>query len=156
MKKLALLLSVIALLIVATSAVFAAKPEPNTFTITGTTAFSGSKLLPNGHTEYYFTAEGGVEDYFNGTFTFQEVVDFAPDSGKIKNNGVITITTSIGTTIVRFGGEADSASVWGNFKVEKKEGTGAYVDLRGQGDYTGNAAYPGTPFSVTYSGKLKN
>jgi hypothetical protein len=160
MKKLVLLLSVIVLLVIATGAVSAGKPAPDTFTIMGTTAFGGLKLLPNGHTEYYFTAEGVVTGYFEGTFTFNEVVDVAPNSGKIKNNGVIKITTSnseaTGTAIVRFAGKADEESVWGDFKVEKKEGTGDYVDLKGQGSYTGNAAYPGVPFSVTYTGKLKD
>ena len=74
-------------------------------------------------------------------------------SGKGKNNGIVTITTPDGTSVVRFNGKTDSKSVWGNFKIEKKEGTGAYADLKGNGDYTGNA---GLVFSVTYNGKLKD
>ena len=70
-----------------------------------------------------------------------------------KNNGVVTIATPEGTSVVRFNGKTDSASVWGNFKIEKKEGTGAYADLKGNGDYTGNA---GLVFSVTFTGKLKD
>ena len=54
---------------------------------------------------------------------------------------------------MQFNGKTDSQSVWGNFKIEKKEGTGAYADLKGNGDYTGNA---GLVFSVTFNGKLKD
>ena len=48
MKKLVLLLSVIALLIIATGAVSAAKPAPDTFTITG---YTTNILMPS--TEHY-------------------------------------------------------------------------------------------------------
>ena len=56
MKKLVLLLSVIALLIIATGAVSAAKPAPDTFTITGYTTnnpFEDYETLPNGHVGYF-------------------------------------------------------------------------------------------------------
>ena len=56
---------------------------------------------------------------------------------------------------MHFNGTVDQASlnVSGKFKVEKKEGTGAYADLKGQGDYTGGA---GLVFTVTFTGKLKD
>jgi hypothetical protein len=190
MKKLVLLLSVIALLIIATGAVSAAKPAPDTFTITGYTTSYEYGTLPNGRTWFHVLAQSsgatleddafctallgipcqatcqtflakdcGVTGYFTGQFTFEEwgEVDLNPvtgaGSGKGKNNGVVTITAPDGTSVVRFNGKTDSQSVWGNFKIEKKEGTGAYADLKGNGDYTGNA---GLVFSVTFNGKLKD
>ena len=190
MKKLVLLLSVIVLLIIATGAVSAAKPAPDTFTITGYTTSYEYGTLPNGRTWFHVLAQSsgatsaddtfcmalfgmpcqatcqafltkdcGVTGYFTGQFTFEEwgEVDLNPvtgeGSGKGKNNGVVTITTPDGTSVVRFNGKTDSQSVWGNFKIEKKEGTGAYADLKGNGDYTGNA---GLVFSVTFAGKLKD
>jgi hypothetical protein len=57
---------------------------------------------------------------------------------------------------VQFDGKADISGVWGKFKVEKKEGTGAYIDLKGHGNFTGDAAGPGEEFSVTFTGKLKD
>jgi len=155
MKKLILLICVFVMLIAATGAVSAAKPAPDTFTITGTTGFCGFEVLPTGHEQYCFTAEGDVTGYFDGDFTFIERVDYDPATGKVKNEGVVTITTPDGTAIVQFEGEADAASVWGEFEVEKKKGTGAYTKIKGEGDYTGGAAYPGYPFSVTFTGKLK-
>ena len=204
MKKLVLLLSVVVLLVIATGAVSAAKPAPDTFTITGYTTSYEYETLPNGRTSFHLIARGGGDDalydpicqatsqsfpYGNqnstplscvelcmtyagapcgvadfigdsfGEFTFEEwgVVDLDPityeGSGKGKNDGIATITTPDGTLVVRFNGKTDSQSVWGNFKIEKKKSTGAYADLKGNGDYTGNA---GLVFSVTFSGKLKD
>ena len=206
MKKLVLLLSVIALLIVATGAVSAAKPAPDTFTITGYTTNDPSTdpetvVLPNGHTRYHILAQGGGEDDednafcaflwtqvtppgtppisscdqlcaagtgqpgqvcgvsgdLNGRFTFEEWVDVNPANGKAKNEGIVTIISadSEDTAVVNFKGTVDQAAltVSGKFKVDKKQGTGAYDDLKGQGDYTGGAALV---FTVTFTGKLKD
>ena len=59
------------------------------------------------------------------------------------------------TTAVEFNGEIDQAALRSGaiFKVDKKEGAGAYDDLKGNGDYTGDAALV---FSVTFTGKLKD
>ena len=64
MKKLVLLLSVVVLLIIATGAVSAAKPAPDTFTITGIhePPLRISKLLPNGRTRFHLIAQGGGDD----------------------------------------------------------------------------------------------
>jgi len=206
MKKLVLLLSVIALLIIATGAVSAAKPAPDTFTITGYTVndpFTDPEtvVLPNGHTRYHILAQGGGEDAednafcaflwtqvaepgtpaintcdqlctigtgqpnqvcgvsgaLNGRFTFEEWVDVNPANGKAKNEGVVTIIGAAPArrAVVEFKGEVDQAAltVSGKFKVDKKQGAGAYNDLKGQGDYTGGAAYV---FTVTFTGKLKD
>ncbi len=61
MKKLVLLQSVFALLIIATGAVSAAKPAPDTFTITGyTTLFEELEPL-DGHMRYHVLTQGGGE-----------------------------------------------------------------------------------------------
>jgi hypothetical protein len=194
MKKLVLLLSVIALLIIATGAVSAAKPAPDTFTITGYTTnnpFEDNETLPNGHVRYHILAQGGGEDAvgdefcealslgafttcvdlcehytsqacgvsgeLNGSFTFEEWVDVNPVNGKAKNEGIVTIIGAAPArgAVVDFKGEIDQAAqtVSGKFKVDKKRGTGAYNDLKGQGDYTGGAAFV---FTVTFTGKLKD
>jgi len=210
MKKLVLLVCVFVLLIVATGAVSANKPEPDQFTITGYTTndpFTDPETVikPNGHMRLHVTARGGgdadvtsdglcaslAEDLdipdittcqalcvasqnqacgvaglvngkpFTGEFTFDEWVELRMNPltgaiyGKVKNNGIVTITTVTpdASTVVQFKGEADSLNVWGKFKVEKKTGTGAASGLKGQGDYAGNA---GLVFSVTFTGKLND
>ena len=64
MKKLVLLLSVIVLLIVATGAVSAGKPAPDTFTITGYTTSYEYGTLPNGRTWFHVLAQssGATEE----------------------------------------------------------------------------------------------
>jgi hypothetical protein len=159
MRKLALLLSVLVMLVTTAAATSAGKPEPQAFTLTGYTTVYNFGTRPNGRTWFHLTAEGTTSGYFSGDFTFEEwgEVDLDPltgqGSGMGKNNGVVIITTPEGTSVVRFNGKTDSASVWGNFRIEQKEGTGAYADLKGNGDYTGNA---GLVFSVTFAGKLKD
>lgn len=190
MRKFALLLCVLVLLVVATGAASAGKKEPDTITITGYTTSYDFGTLPNGRTWFHVLAKSsnptaadedfcsyfygmpcqetcnvllekpcGVTGDLVGEFTFEEwgEVDFNPatgaGSGKGKNNGVVTIIAPDGGTVVQFDGKTDSRDVWGKFKVEKKEGTGTYADLKGNGDYTGNA---GLMFSVTFAGKLKD
>jgi hypothetical protein len=57
MKKFALPLVVLILLIVATGAVSAGKPEPEQFTITGYTTFYETRPLPNGRTWFHILAK---------------------------------------------------------------------------------------------------
>jgi hypothetical protein len=95
----------------------------------------------------------------SGEFIFDEWVEFRVNPvtgqirGQIKNDGDVTITAPDGSFVTRFNGRTDTLNVWGNFKIEKKDGTGVYEDLKGNGDYTGNA---GLVFTVTFTGKLKN
>jgi hypothetical protein len=174
MNKLVLLVCVFVLLILATGAASAKKPAPDTFTITGYTTnnpYEDYEILPNGHVRYHILAQGGGEDLcvadtgkvcgvsgdLNGRFTFEEWINVNPVNGKAKNEGIVTIisTAPEGTAVVNFKGEVDQAAltVSGKFKVDKKEGAGAYDDLKGQGDYTGGAAFV---FTVTFTGKLKD
>lgn len=171
MKKLVLLLSVIVLLVFAPGAVSAAKPAPDTFTITGyTTLLEELKPLPNGHFQVHILAQGGGEEIcradtgkvcgvsgdLDGSFTFEEWIDVNPVNGKAKNEGIITIIGAEpkDTAVVMFKGQVDLAArtVSGKFKVDKKQGAGAYDGLEGQGDYTGDAD---SVFTVTFTGKLK-
>ncbi|MGA9350118.1 MAG: hypothetical protein WBW48_15130 [Anaerolineae bacterium] len=157
MKKLTILVCVLAMLLALTGVASASKPEPATFSITGYTTFYEWETLPNGRTKFHLTALGAVSGYFTGTFTFEEwgEVDLDPStgegSGKGKNHGIMTITTAEGEAIIRFNGKADSETVWGEFKVLHKEGTGAYQDLQGKGKYTGNA---GLVFTVDFTGQF--
>jgi hypothetical protein len=201
MKKLVLLLSVIALLIIATGAVSAGKPEPEQFTITGYTTFYETRPLPNGRTWFHLLAKSsdateldeafcslayqmpcqatcqaylgkpcGVTGALEGQFTFEEWGEGNLDpvtgmgSGIGKNNGIVMITTTAkphgkpdrrpnGRVVVQFNGKTDWTRVWGDFKVEKKDGMGACANLKGQGNYTGSA---GLVFAVTFTGKLKD
>lgn len=188
MKKLTILVCVLAMLLALTGVASASKPEPATFSITGYTTFYEYETLPNGRTKFHLMAqEGGevpeddalcqrwygvpcqtlclallgrpcgVTGYFTGTFTFEEwgTVDLDPitgeGSGKGKNHGIMTVTTAEGEAIIRFNGKTDSKTVWGEFKVLHKEGTGAYQNLQGKGKYTGNA---GLVFTVDFTGQF--
>lgn len=90
----------------------------------------------------------GASGYFTGAFNFDEWIEVDMNSGKGENNGIVTLTDGDDPVLVRFEGITDSVSVWGKFKVEQKEGTGAYTHLEGRGNYTGNA---GLVFSVTFT-----
>jgi hypothetical protein len=57
MKKFVLLLVVLIMLIIATGAVSAGKPEPEQFTITGYTTFYDCGTLPNGRTWFHIRAQ---------------------------------------------------------------------------------------------------
>jgi hypothetical protein len=194
MRKFALLLCILVMLVAATTAASAGKPEPDSFTITGYTINNPSEeyeILPNGHVRYHILAQGGGEDAdgdqfcgdlsevpfascealckvytseacgvsgdLNGRFTFEEWVDVNPVNGKAKNEGIVTIIGAApeDTAVVKFKGEVDQAAltVSGKFNINKKQGAGAYDDLKGHGDYTGGAALV---FAVTFTGKLKD
>ena len=67
-------------------------------------------------------------------------------TGKAKNEGTVDDhqrRTRRHRGCDSFDGTVDLAAltVSGKFKVEKKQGTGAYAELKGQGDYTGGAAW---------------
>ena len=188
MRKLALLLSILVLLVAATGAVSAKKPAPDTFTITGytiNTPVFDYETLP-GHVLYSVLAQGGGEDAednnfclnfygvscqtlcldfpsqacgvsgdLNGSFTFEEWIDIDLDELTATNYGLITITTPdhrSSTAVVQFNGGADLKTVWGEFEIEKKTGTGAHKNLEGAGTYAGNS---GLVFTVTFTGDLK-
>ena len=195
MKKLVLLLSVIALLIIATGVVSAAKPAPDTFTITGyqltllyelrniaqrshvvscagagwrrqtseDDAFcTGSSLAYPARPPARHSGEGLrrhrllqlVSSLSRSGASSPQSRDRRHGSGKGKNEGVVTITAPDGTAVVRFNGKTDSQSVWGNFKIEKKEGSGRIC--RSQRATAITPATLALVFSVTFTGKLKD
>lgn len=167
MKKLTIVICVLATVLALTGVASASRPEPATFTITGYTPYWEFGPLPSGRIRLHLTAEGapgavckeyfgkkklcGISGYFEGTFTFDERVTFDPDSGLGKNHGIMTITTAEGDVAIRFKGKTDSETVWGKFKVLHKEGTGVYQDLHGKAKYTGNA---GLVFTVDFTGRF--
>jgi hypothetical protein len=155
MKKLVLLLSVIALLIIATGAVSAATPEPDTFTISGITDSLATKPLPSGITKFQTVASGNVSGHFAGaTFTFEETgigsYDLTTYEARATNHGVITITDEAGDQVViRYNGQADLTSVWGHYRI--LQGTGQYAGLHSEGTYLGTTDL-GSGFIVVFSG----
>jgi len=155
MKKLLILLCVLAMLLSLPGVASASPPEPGQFTITGYTTSYDWEPLPSGLTKFHLTAAGLVTGYFAGTFTFEEwgIVDLNPitgeGSGRGTNHGLMTVTTDAGEVFTRFGGQTDSQTVWGNFTV--LHGTGDHKDLHGQGTYTGNA---GLVFLVVFTGRF--
>jgi len=155
MKKLTILICVLAMLLALAGLASASKPEEGTFSITGDTTFYEYETLSSGRTKFHLAAAGGVTGYFSGTFTFEEwgIVDLDPEtgegSGRGTNHGLMTITTDDGETVVRFGGRAHFQNVWGNFTVVR--GTGVYEDLHGQGEYFGDAGFV---FTVEFTGRF--
>jgi len=161
MKKLVVFLCVLALLFASTGVVFAERPQPAQFTITGTTDPSAYqyRVLPSGRTIFTLTSTGVVEGYFTGTFVFQEWgnLDFNPETGagtgKGVNTGIMTITTQDGSQVVIwYGGLTDLYavdSVTGHFTV--LSGTGTYRNLHGQGTYAGGAGFE---FTVVFTGRF--
>lgn len=138
MKKLTILVCVLAMLLAFTGVASASEPEPGTFTIIGYTTSYEYDTLPSGLTKFHLKAMGDVTGDFEGTFTFNEWGIIDPASGRGINFGIMTITTNKGNMVITFGGQTDSLTVWGRFRV--LYGTGDYRGLRGWGTYTGEAA----------------
>ena len=173
MKKAAIPLSLLALVLVMTGVASASPPEPGSFSTTGYTDLTTYEFdtLPSGLTKFYLEAEGkpgpmcefwfhdpnlcGVSGYLNGTFTFVEwgIVDLDPmtmeGSGRGTNHGILTITSNDSQLTIRFDGRTDSQNVWGNYRILR--GTGEYANFHGQGKYHGNA---GLAFTVIYEGRF--
>jgi len=160
MKKLALLLCVFMLLIVATGAASAHNSQPGQFSITGVTTSYDFKFFPNsGITFFNTTAAGESDGYLKGSFTFKEwgSVNLNPEtyegSGKGVNTGLITITKKNDPdtqVIIWYGGQLDAFAqrVRGTWYVVK--GQGGWDDLGGHGDYAGSAGVE--PFTVIFTG----
>jgi len=161
MKKLILLICIFVLLIAATGAVSADNPAPNSFTISGYTNSYDYKIVSNGrNTKFDLLAEGASTGDLQGPFTFEEwgSVDFNPEtyqgSGNGTNNGMLTITNgndSNSQVVIWFGGKSTLYTVAGTWKVVS--GKGAWRDLEGRGEYTGDA---GMVFSVTFTGEFND
>jgi len=169
MKKLLILLCVLALLLSLPGVASASKPVQGTFTISGyTDPYSVSfEQLPSGLFKFELSAVGAVAgDYFDGAgFTFDEsgIVKIGPTgTGSGNNKGTMTIIASDGSqAVIHFGGRSEitgyddygfpEGSVEGSFTV--LHGTGQYANLHGQGKYSGGL---GLVFTVTFTGKFHN
>ena len=140
MKKLTILICVLAILLVSTSAASASREQPTKFRIKGHTTLMDFQGLP------FLQSEGKAIRHITGTFTMDEYVlpvfdpenPYEPPSSFI-NWGTLTITTKKGDEVlIGFSGMSDEETVTGTFQVTS--GTGVYEDLIGAaGDYEGIA-----------------
>ena len=155
MKKLTILICVLAILLSLTGVAWASKPEEGTFSITGYTIWFEYETLPSGLAKLHLKAAGdpdvvpetGVTGYFEGAFTFEEWIIFDQVSGRGTNHAIMTIYPDGGGQVdVRWGGQSYAGEVWGHFTVLHGSG------LHGQGTYTGDAALFG--FTVTFTGRF--
>jgi hypothetical protein len=156
MRKFALLLCILVMLIAATSAASAGKKEPDTFTIKGITQSLVTETLPSGITKFQTVATGTVSgNYFEGAaFTFEETgigsYDLTTYEARATNHGVMTITNgSTNVVVIRFDGQADFWSVRGHYRI--LQGTGQYAGLHSEGTYQGTTDL-GEGFTVVFSG----
>ena len=149
MKKLAIFICAVALLLAPTNVAMATKPISGTFAITvEDRTIHEHRILPSGLAKFSLTDTGGVIGYFTGTFTYDEtgVVDLR--TGRGTNQAVMTIRTAEGTVTIRFQGQTDffAATVDGNFALLR--GTDKYEQLQGQGTYEGYY------FAATFRGRF--
>ena len=175
MKKLTILICVLAILLALTGVASASKPEEGTFWITGYTDPNSYEYqtLPSGRTKFSLTAFGTVSGYCfdEAGFTYDErgmvYLDLATGTGSGNNRGTMTIITNNGNVIIRFGGKSTITDiipipvppyavpvgfVEGTFTV--LDGTGDYAGLHGQGTYTGSMPPPWEPFIVEFTGRF--
>lgn len=136
MKKLFILICVLAMLLTLTGVASASPPKPLTFRIDGhTTAIQPFPPPPPPGT-YHLTSEGGVSGDITGTFVMDECLLVYQE---VKNVGYIAITTNeSGKVFILFVGGLDPGglTISGHFWVTR--GTGAYRGLEGrQGGYHG-------------------
>jgi hypothetical protein len=157
MRKLALVLCVLVMLVAATTAASAGKPEPDSFTINGITESLVTDTMPSGITKFQTIARGTVLGYFEAAaFTFEETgigsYDETTYQARATNHGVMTITDGSGdVVVVRFDGQADLLSVWGNYRI--LDGTGTYAGLHSEGTYQGTTDLGGG-FTVEFTGNF--
>jgi len=160
MRKLALLLCMLVVLFASVGAVSADKPELGQITINSEgSAIVGYGTLPNGRMWLHLTATGSAVGAAEGVFDFEEwvvVVAMDPETGEVsgRNNGMVTVFDADSNLLVQleFNGKFDAEGVWGKWQAKNPDNP----SLKGHGDYTGTAAEPYAPFSVTFTGKFKD
>lgn len=132
MKKLTLLLCILAMLLALTGIAAASPEPPKKFRIKGDTTLIDFQGFPF----VVLKSEGKAIQHIKGTFTMDEIV--IPFGPPFANSGTLTITTKKdGTVSIWFVGASDGATVQGTFGV--KSGTGVYKNLTGGGTYEGIA-----------------
>jgi hypothetical protein len=132
MKKLTILICVLAILLASTGVASASPAQPKKFRIKGHTTIIDL-------TTFSITSEGKVIQHIQGTFSMQEtVIPLNQDLTEFLNFGILTITTKKGDAVViDFSGSSDNETVQGTFEVTG--GTGAYQGFTGGGAYEGIA-----------------
>jgi hypothetical protein len=166
MRKLAIFVCAVALLLAFTNVATATKPTGGTFVMQVTFLQEYVPTpLPSGLTKFSMTAGGivypiGESGYFAGNFSYDEKGIVNLNTGHGTNQGVMTITAIEGSTVtIRFQGQTYDfqmsdpvpvGTVSGNFVV--LDGTGVYEHLHGQGTYV--SSVPGNLFAVTFTGRF--
>ena len=135
MKKLTILICVLAILLASTGIASASPEQPRKFRIKGYTTIIDLTGVP-----WYppsITSEGKVIRHIQGTFSMNEMVipDFE-DPTLFWNSGTLTITTKKDDEVsISFAGYSKGETVQGDFWVI--DGTGFYEGLEGGGTYEG-------------------
>jgi hypothetical protein len=132
MKKLTILICVLAILVAFTGVASASPAQPTKFRIKGHTTIIDLTEFP-----FSIASEGKVIKHIQGTFTMNETLipDFE-DPTRVWNSGTLMITTKKGDEMsIGFAGYSTGETVQGNFWVTG--GDGAYEDLTGGGTYAG-------------------
>jgi len=166
MKRLLPLFCILVVLFASAGVASANSSQPDRFTITGYTVTSVMEPgRVDGRVAFNVTAAGGTAGYpggatgyLNGSFTFKERGSVNLATYKGVNTGLITITKQDdprSQVIIWYGGQLDGMAqptpkVWGVWYVVK--GTGSWNDLKGNGNYTGNAGVE--PFTVVFTGEF--
>ena len=173
MKKLTILICVLAILLSLAGVASASKPEEGEFSITGSTTFYDYEVLPSGRTKFHLTAVGDASGHLTGTFSYEEKgnVGFDPLSGegtwRGTNHATMTITnTGDSIAVVKFRGRT---IITGSFPISPTlyvplgfvegtftvlHGTGDYAGVHGQGTYTATLPPPLIQFTVTFTGQF--
>jgi len=154
MKKLTILICVLAMLLALTGVASASPDEPRKFRTEGyTTSFD---LMPTGKKKctVLLLSQGKVTRHIQGTFTMSELLHFHESCGYLiwqfmetgqmpipySNKGsTLTILPKQGGEVqIGFEGDTEGETVWGDFRVTDVDETDFYKDLIGHtGAYEG-------------------
>lgn len=134
MKKLILLVCLLAMLLTLTGVAAASPAKPQSFRIDGHTRVSRPCIQLPPPAIYYLKSDGDVSGDIQGTFVMDEYLFVYT---QLKNIGYMTITANKRDKVfIWFAGDTDGYSrVWGHFWVIYA--TGAYAGFKGGGKYEG-------------------
>jgi hypothetical protein len=165
MKKLILLVCLLALLLSLPGVAAATPPVDKRFFLKGDTIGGSDPVyLPSGQMKYYLIAAGEVTGDFTGKFEFEEWGISHPD-GSGNNRKLVTITSGDSSMIIRTQGQSQITGyeyvdglgwlpvgwVKGTFTVLRADGDWAGYH-HGQGTYSGDLRVFG--FTVQYDGQF--
>jgi hypothetical protein len=149
MKKLTILICVLAMLLAFTGIASASPRQPQRFRIKGQTTGFYVDLTQPGPCTAIVWSEGKVIRHIQGTFDMEEYLHFSEDCVTVfqqfmagdmptpeYNQGTLKVFPKKGGTVeIGFIGDTDGEAVWGDFWVIY--GTDFYEDLEGGGTYEG-------------------